>query len=1065
MPIWNEEQKRAIYTKNKNILISASAGSGKTTVLVARLLELVLEDHISLNHILAMTFTEAAASEMRKRLTVSLQHKYHTTVNIKEKEYIQQEIANIQTAQISTIHSFCLSIIQEYYYVIQLNPKRIQTIMDDAQMNVLKEQAFDEVLKTKYQEHDATFIQLLEILNTRSEDLQNLKNTVFNIVELLSTKEDSTQWITTTKQMYHHIQSIQDLPKTVQTYFYDYLHMKLSQYQALCDELYEHLQMNYPSEIKKIAEMETKLHFIKPIHQHLHHYSQYRYHFLLAAQKIAPTSPQKEDEKYKNLRDNIQSLEDDMAKILFDESIFCHHINSQSIYVDHLLDMSTAFITAYTNLKEAHQVIDFNDMEHYALAILKANNGMIANIYKERFDEIMVDEFQDSNDVQHALVTYICQNNNVFRVGDIKQSIYGFRHAKPELMQRLITHQQEEDEIIYLANNYRSKQTIIDFNNILFDTLMNFPSLTIDFNQYDQAYIGIDSQKDQNHAIQFHALLHNQINEKEQLTLSKNELKASYIVKKMIDIKEKEQRQWKDFVILTRGNARKQDLRNVFDEYNIPYFIDIKHGFYQSAAIELMRAALKCFISPHDDIAFVSVFLSPFLNGNAEDLVIAKLAKEKTQSYYEYFLKHPFPLFENFDILRNQAIQLPLHHVLDLLFDFHQYYETYTTLQEKTNLDLLYDKALQFEETKQMNIASFLSHMDQIQDYATAEAIPIGSEEDVVRVMSIHQSKGLQFPVVFLWSSDSLGKEETEICIQDESLGLAMKYMELPNRYVATTIPRIAMKHKKQKEMIEEEMRILYVATTRPQEQLHIVDCIKTIETYQKTLQDYQLYEQKGYTSWILQHFLNHPSPLFQLHIIEDYWHIQQKKSETNIAPKQLRFKQAIQQSKETTASSHSIHIPLFSLTKSTAMDHGTMIHNMIECLPKGIWDEQMIQKVASPKGYQLSPHDVNKLIHLSKNKIFQNMNQMPYIYHELPYIVKEHEQIIHGFIDYVSVDEQQVMIVDFKTDALKEEQDFINAYSSQLNTYREAIHILYPNKHIETYIYSLYLNKMISIS
>lgn len=1069
MPNWNPMQLKAIQTKGKNILVSASAGSGKTTVLIARLMDLVMKDHISIDAILAMTFTEAAANEMKKRLASELQKAYKAADSQEEKDYITKQLTGIQTAHISTIHSFCLSIIQEYYYMIGLDPQRIDNIMDNAMMVMYQRRALQDAFTKQYRLQDPVFLELCQMFSARPESDASLSHTILTLATLASSKSDPQAWLNELALTYHEVYRFEELPQNIYDNFFEYLYVEEQRYEELLIKIDEIFRLKYRDQVKKYAVIEQKLLALQSLRDALHtkDYAGYRNAFIAIVHAVVPPSPDKEDKQYALLRKQIAGIEDTQLELLFSEDDYMCDLRKLYPYIHKLIEVCSDYRTNYATIKEVNKVIDFDDMEHFALTILQTKDHQVADMYRAQFVEIMVDEFQDSNDVQNTLVMLICKKNNVFRVGDIKQSIYGFRHAKPQLMKGLIEKKGIHDEVIYLSNNYRSKKMIVDFNNDLYKKLMNIDGFSCSYAKEDDVETGIGAQLENNAPICFHALFHNEIKEQEQLLSSKNEIKASYIANQILKIREQEQRSWKDFVVLVRGNARKDDMKKVFDDLHIPYFIDIKHGFYQSSAVQIMLSALSCIYQPHHDISFVATVLSPLFQMTTTDLAQANLAKDKKQSYYSYYKENPVDEFLILQNLIREAQHASLTEILNILYNLHDYYSLHTTIQEKTNLDLLFEKAVAYEDQFATGIGTFLSKIEQIKDAQTAEAIPIGSEADVVRVMSIHQSKGLQFPVVFLWSTDKQTPIEfKDFCINDSELGIAMKMMDLPQRYVRTTIPRIAMEHKKNKEELEEEMRILYVATTRAQEQMHIVDCIASLDTYKYPLSMSGIYDRNGYTAWVLQAFMNHASHIFTMKEVHSYW-------ENTVQPKQITSNKPIRKYDKpslcvqlTTASTAKEEtLPTFTIDKNTrASDYGIMMHKMIEYLPKTAnWTQTDITTTAKTLAAALQPRDIETLLILGKDPLYKKAVHA-LTYHELPFMVKDENHILHGFIDFVSIQDNDITVIDFKTDALSKEEAFIIQYKKQLTVYKKAMEILYPKASVHCYIYALHLHKMIAV-
>lgn len=1067
MPKWNTQQLKAIETKNKNILVSASAGSGKTTVLIARLMDLVMKDHVSIDAICAMTFTEAAANEMKKRLATELQSAYQHAQTKEDKDFISMQLTSIQTAHISTIHSFCLSIIQTYYYMIGLDVKRITNVMDNGAMTTYQAQAMQDCFAIQYKKGDITFTKLTQMFSARPENDDALRTMIITLATIASSKSNSEEWLSSVTAMYQTIRCIEDFPNEIKDNFFEYLYVETKRYEEQLQKISELYTLKYPQEIKKHGLVLQKLEALPSLYESLgsQDYMEYRQCYINIAHGIVPTSPDKEDKEYAKLRKDSQTLEDSMLAILFREDEFIKDIQQLNPYIEKLVEMCRDYRNRYAQLKEQNNMIDFDDMEHFALDILRANHGHVAKLYREQFIEIMVDEFQDSNDVQNTLVNLICRSNNVFRVGDIKQSIYGFRHAKPQLMKGLIDNKQKEDEVIYLSNNYRSKKMIVDFNNELFKLLMNMDGFSCSYAKEDDVDTGIPEQEQNNVPICFHAIFHDEIKEANQLIIAKNTLKADYIANQIITIKDKEQRSWKDFVVLVRGNARKDNMKAAFDELHIPYFIDIKYGFYQSSAVQIMLSALSALMNPYLDIPFIATMMSPLFQVSAQELSNAKLTKDKQVSFYQYYKMYPFLGFDKFLELKEMASSTPLTEMLNALYNLHDFYNQHTSIQEKTNLDLLFEKAVQFEQEQASGIDAFLTQINLIKDAQTAEAIPIGSEADVVRVMSIHQSKGLQFPVVFLWSTDKqTAIEFKDFCMSDSELGVAMKAMDLPQRYIRTTLPRIAMEHKKDKEELEEEMRILYVATTRAQQQMHIVDCMLSLDAYKHPLTMSQLYNRNGYTSWILQTYLTNPSPLFTIKEVHQLWESKEQAIQKSpyVALSSYSFPNKVMEITSATKHKHQ-DVLSFNPKSSTGSNYGTKMHKMIENMKDHITTDEKMTSIANSFAFAIRESDKNTLRALYNNEIYQNALQGD-CYYELPFTVLDKDIVLHGYMDFVSIEENRIIIIDFKTDAFDKDNEFVERYHEQLNTYKKAMHILHPSKEIHTYIYALHRNAIVKL-
>ncbi len=1061
MPQWNPSQKKAIDTRDKNILVSASAGAGKTTVLIARLSDLVVKQHIGIDHILAMTFTEAAANEMKKRLSAELYAWYEKTEDETEKQYLSSQLSAMESAYISTIHSFCLRILQEFYYIIGLSAETVNHIMSEAESQIAKKQAMEEVLHRHYEAQSDAFYRLCVMFSPRAEDDEKLQAAIRSVASMANAQSDPQGWLNQVRCQYDTYATLQDLPEAVLNLFFDDLRQRISAYRQACEAIQKRYQTIYGEEAKKIATVEQKCAHLSLLDDALQKqdYNALREAFIAISHIVMPTAPDKEDVTYNRLRKQITDIEDTLLGRLYEESLLLRDIADLHEPIDQLVELCMDYMDTFARLKRERQCIDFDDMEHFALQILQADHGAIAMHYRNLFDEIMVDEFQDSNDIQNELVKYIARENNVFRVGDIKQSIYGFRHALPQLMRSLIDQAGANDEVIYLSNNYRSKKMIVDFNNALFRELMNVEGFDSRYDTEDEVACGVKQQEVDNVPIVFHAIDAEAVKESGDMILSTNEIKASYIASQIIEIREREQRSWKDFVVLVRANERKKDLKAEFDRLAIPCFVDVSKQFYQSSAVSLMLSVCNALADPYDDIHFAAAMLSPLFQMSVEEMSDLRLQKQRS-SYYDCMLAQEHPLIKEFETLRHLFHQDRVCDLLDALYQMNHYYEYHTNAQERTNLDLLTEQAIAYDQSEGKGIMPFLRSLNEIRDMESSEAMPIGSEDDVVRVMSIHQSKGLQFPVVFLWSNSAQSAVSfREPYLVDSELGLGMMHLDHESRFMRPSAYRMALEHKICKAELEEEMRILYVATTRPQQQLHIVDCVKQKDDV-RSLDEAMLYERGGYTSWILHSRLAlEKDSLLQIRHITQMWEAQVQPSVIQSEMRLARYEKEdpVYQVMTPSIMAHPLS---FHKGDQAGMRYGTRMHAYIEALPKGIWGEEDFAKLCPLP----SLAEQQALRKLNADPLFQTANAYSQVYHELPFTVKDGNRILHGFMDFAAIGDD-IIIIDFKTDHVDSGDVLIERYREQLSAYEQAMHILYPKHRISTYIYSLSLHQFFAMT
>ena len=1042
MVVWNDAQKKAIYTKDKNILISASAGAGKTTVLIARLMHLIKDEKIGVNEILAMTFSEAAAMEMKKRLAKSL----HDELEVSEdRKYIETQLANLNSANISTIHGFCLNILKEYYYMVDLSKKRINHPMDELQAQTLKQQAMKQVMDKAYQKENYSRFSLH--FTSRPESDGSLISEIEEFANLANSKANPFAYLDSCCDSYKYIEKIEDVDKETFHYFLDSFKVQINLLidlgkKTIIEMDDEMLQPKVDRYIQALECLNNK------------DYENFREYFKVGMKVKLPA-----ETKATYIKE-IADKEKGILNVLFEEKDYVSYHNKLIDDLHFFVSITKDYLQAYEQLKIKVGVIDFNDMEQYAIKILKADNEYVATLYRNKFRSIMVDEFQDSNDVQDELVKLIARENNIFRVGDIKQSIYGFRHALPSIMRGLMEQPQAQDEVIFLSYNYRSTKTIVDFNNVLFDRLMNLDELTSSYLEEDKVATGTSKQEEVAIPVQMHLINKKSVDVEKKYTSA--QLKASYIANQ-IQRHRKQGYAYRDMVVLVRSNARMEEIKEALDEVNIPCFYNKTQGFYYSKSVQTMISYLKALVNPYDNLNFVSLLTSPLYAFDVNDLAKAQINRGKN-AYVNYFENDE--RLGSFFELRKQLYTSTLSEILQSIYNINNYYMEYQSAQERANLDMLYEMVLAYEKDEALSIHGFLNYLENQKDIEIGEAMPIGANDDVVRIMSIHKSKGLQFRVVFLYSSNSFGIVASDkVTSIDADLKLGMKYLDTNQLVRYPTITSLAIRQKQLQEYLEEEQRLLYVATTRAQEVMHIID----VGNSEDAVEEYSInefYKLKGYTGWIKKAFIN-PSLLFEYRYVDEMW-------ESEVMEEQVQtytFKPYQMDTSEVAFLSPSdtemkiVRPQVFTKQEDLGFERGTNLHRMVEVLPHTEWTKSLLDEVATKEMIILDTHDKNVLLELRKNSLFIKALQYQEVYYEYAFMVKTNEQIMHGFMDFLAVDAQEVIMIDFKSDRGVNETVLVERYEAQINAYYEALQTMYKHHNISTYIYSFELKKMIKIN
>lgn len=1055
---WNPEQLQAIELRQKNILVSASAGSGKTGVLVQRLSDLVTKDHIGLDEILAMTFSEDAANEMKKRLSGEISTLVQNETDPSMKAFLSQQLSKLPSSHISTIHSFCYSIIKENYYLLGLSLDRVSHLCEPSTQTIFQNQALQIVLETQQKQCDDSFVRLCSLLSSRPEDMHSLEDTILKVANMANSQANPQAWLTLAKQNYQ-VESFSS--SQVYQVFKDYWHSQIIMYlQAFYDIetlFYEH----WPNEEKRFATFMKKKEQANLIQPNAS-FHEVRFQVMACARLPLPTSPDASNENYKQYREIIQKIEDLFLSVPESETM-ASMIQSIQPLVEKLIECVEQFFEEYEAIKSKEACIDFSDMEHFALEILH-QFPEVQNRYRQQFKQIMVDEFQDSNDVQDELVHLICQPNNVFRVGDVKQSIYGFRHALPSIMQSYKEKEDHLNTVIRFNKNYRSDATIVEFNNVLYEILMNIDGFnSLPFKQEDLSAIGMDSQKENNSPIVFHALNPETIRTYEDERIKKDEYKASYIAHLVLEQKRLGKYDFKDMAVLVRSNAKMEILKQTFERLNIPYYMNQKTGFYSSRSIQILMSTLNCMIHPHDDIDFVAMLTSSYFNFTSEQLAQLALQREKKESYYSVCSRVMPKLLDYFDQLRFS--KLSLSEMITELFKWNNFYDS-CSLQDQTNCDLFFQLAIDHETNVSLQIDSFLTKLKQTSTEETAQTSTIGKGENVVRFMSIHNSKGLEFPVVFLWSTSLMSKKEaSDFVICDNELGLGLKFMDESTRQVLPTYQRLAIEHKQNRDEIEEEIRILYVATTRAKKEMHIVDFLNPKLDIEHSINYSKINDRKGTTSWILQSLASQGyDHLFQIQHVDVMWQNMALQKPQTQPSQVLRYPKtnlityvSPSRKEHTHFEARPLNLNLKDLTQK-----GKTLHKLVELLPLSEWNEELIYQTAQKYQLQVTSSMIHQLLVLNQNPLFQTCLKQQ-VYREYPFIVQTEKEVLHGFMDFLAI-EDKITLIDFKSDTRITEQDLLERYTSQIKAYEIALAQLFPLKQVVSYLYSFELNEFILV-
>lgn len=958
---WTDEQLLAIETRGKNLLVAAAAGSGKTAVLVERIIKIITDDNnpVDIDKLLVVTFTNAAASEMRERIGDAISKKLE---EMPDSKMLQRQLALLNKSNITTIHSFCLDIIKNNFHLIDLDPGF--RIGDETECTLIKQDVLIELFEDKYDKEDEDFLNLIEAYCTNRDD-ERLKEIVLKLYNFSMSGPWPSVWLREKAQEFN-INSLDELEKA-------------SWYKVLKESLYLDLNnaKNGLDEAIKICEEDSDLapylltlkpelngieNAINSLNLDLEQIYkavkdiEFAYRIKTVKKGIGDELDKK---KVKFLRDDVKKkinqIKGGVFSISLDETL--NGIKNMYPIIKSLTELVIEFSDRYVKKKMERVILDFNDLEHLCLKILTYNdeNGevyasSVAQKFREKFEEVLVDEYQDSNNVQETIISMVSRkdldNPNVFMVGDVKQSIYRFRQAKPELFLEKYNSYSEEDNKknrkIMLYKNFRSREEVIKGVNFIFKSLMSKTVGELDYTDKEALNLGasydeinkdnvyfqdnefIDLDKiEVSGALELHILDKssdfedgkNEINDEDdkendnEEDLSAVAIEARIIAKRIKELINPSDGKcfmvfdknlnryrkitYKDIVILLRSTKNWAD--TIVEELSfggIPVYADINTGYFQTIEIRTIMSLLHIIDNPMQDIYTIASMRSPIFAFTSEELAdirilnrdnyfylnVKDIAEDVYNERINKSLKDKCVYFiEKIGSWREKSLYMPIDEFLWYLYSDTSYYgyvgAMVNGIQRQANLRILFQRAKQYEQTSFKGLFNFINFINKLRkssgDLGTAKIL--GENEDVVRIMSIHKSKGLEFPVVFL---SGCGKQFNLRDINDsllfhEELGIGADCIDIKKRIRYTTLQKYAIKKKFELETLSEEMRILYVALTRAKEKLIITGssynlqkdidaCYKAgVKGFNKVIPS-ELLKQKSYLKWIMTALIKH---------------------------------------------------------------------------------------------------------------------------------------------------------------------------------------------------------------
>lgn len=920
---WTDEQWQAIWAKGQDMLVSAAAGSGKTAVLINRMIEKVLaeEDPISVDELLVVTFTNASAAEMRHRMANALER---AVADNPESTHLRKQLRLINKAQISTLHSFCLQVVKQYAYLLEIDPGF--RIAGDTEAALLRDDVLEAVLETAYEGQGAEAVYRLADSFTSDRSDQAMEVLLSKLYDYSRVHPDPEAWLEQVPALYNvpasstvdELPFIDDLKLTIRHALDEALQLTQEGLElALQPDGPNVLEVTFKTDAEVIR---TAIVSLEDSWDSLYNFSK-TFKWEKAATIRKDSCDPDIAEEAKARRNEVKKIVSGLFDAYFTRSPkrLLEEMREMAPMMKTLVELTQLFAEQYKAMKIDKALVDFSDLEHYALEILmdEGKPSVIAEEYQSRFKEVLVDEYQDTNLLQETILNLVKsggeRDGNLFMVGDVKQSIYRFRLAEPMLFlgkyARFRYDAKDAGLRINLTANFRSRKEILDGTNYIFSQIMGERVGEINYDEA-AALKAKAPYPEQPIPIKL-ALIHEPETEEESAAedLGKSQWEARFIAKKikgMMDsqtmvndpwTQQQRKLEYRDIVVLMRSMTWSGDFVDEFKMAGIPLYAELRGGYFEALEVMIMLNTLRVIDNPYQDIPLASVLRAPFVGLKENELAEIRLAAPQA-SFYEAvktFMRAGTGIdpaaaekLQRFVLQleqwRNLARRGSLAELIWQVYLDTNYYEMAGAMtngkQRTANLRALHDRALEYEKTSFRGLFRFLRFIDRMRergdDLGTAKSL--SEKENVVRLMTVHKSKGLEFPVVFFAGT---GRSFNEMDFRksylfDQDYGLAVKAVNPDTRIEYTSLPFLAVREMKQLQMKAEEMRVLYVAMTRAKERLFLTASVKDIDklvekwkvgTNDVLLPDFMRSRAKGYLDWIGPAVARHPDAEDQLNI------------------------------------------------------------------------------------------------------------------------------------------------------------------------------------------------------
>lgn len=1177
---WTSEQKKVIDLRDRDILVSAAAGSGKTAVLVERIVNRICVDNptVDIDRMLVVTFTKAAAAEMRERVSRAID-------SLKEQkpddENLQRQSTLVHNALITTIDSFCLFVVQNNFAQLNLDPDF--RIGDQAELKLMLKDALAQVFEDNYaREDNEEFINLIDTYSKGRND-----SAVRQMVEDIYYKAGSSSW---PRKWMNSLLRLYDIKSAKQLEDSEIIKEIVDYSRVLLEEAVQELTMAKdlasatPGLEKYALTLSEDIALFDGMADVTGYVGMQEFLNKISFGRIAVIrkfdGDEKKKERVKSMRDATKKKVDGIKQKYFGMSIelMYEQLERQRPFVKELIRLSLEFYDAMEAVKTRKRVFDFSDIEHFALRILVDEQTLepteTAREFSKHFEEIMIDEYQDSNQVQEDILTAISREHqgvgNMFMVGDVKQSIYRFRMARPELfMEKYNTYTSDDSahQRIDLHKNFRSRNEVLDFTNDIFYKIMAADLGNVQYDDDAALYPGASYPKE---TMRPELLLVDYKDEDlSEIIEDKVQIEALLIANRIRSLMENgmvtdkktgqlRAVQYRDIVILSRSVATwGNTVAAVLKDCDIPAHVESNTGYFSSYEIQVILSMLRILDNPLQDIPMAAVLASPIVGMDDEELAQirsafkgvsfaqAALSAMAGEDGYEDEKLKAFALV--FERLRGAVADTPIHELLYRMLDETGFYRYASAMpagkRRRQNIDMLIEMAAAYEKTSYKGLFHFVRYIDIQQKYEIdyGEADTAGENDDVVRIMTIHKSKGLEFPVVFV---SGLGKgfntqdTKSDLVIH-EKLGLGLVEKTKSPRTKRPSLIRNEIESRIKRENLGEELRVLYVALTRAKEKIILTGGLsnaqKSFEKYRGNVnanQPISFGQREGagcYLDWVIPAMLSYPdkytvstvdatefaartamdmaaNDISKAQLIGhisaadetkakelaeefdfEYAYASDITKKSKYSVSELKHDSMVEkydstereaerpkfllEEKETYVpdfarddeaggASNESKEPKNAAGVNQGALRGTAVHRVMECLDfkslcdidtkdhvavsafvKKSMDEMLKKGLITDDMYRLTrPKLIEQFISSDVAARMAQADKRGDLYKEKPFVMDYEGVLVQGIIDVFWLENDKIVLLDYKTDRVNAAKELIDRYSTQLKLYADAL-------------------------